>query len=108
MQMRRLRTRTVPQTQNVENRRLLSASAAVRGRRLATLKRVKTDYPSIRIFRTEARIGECWRSLAAAWGSIPSNEGTLRHDSISENGRPSTLGSSHVLGHAQNRDRQPG
>ncbi|PTB38787.1 hypothetical protein M441DRAFT_238811 [Trichoderma asperellum CBS 433.97] len=73
----------------------------------AHAEKVRTRYPSFVSFRKGATIGECWRSLAAAWGGIPSNKGTLRHDSISENGWSSNLESSHVLGHAQSRDTQP-
>lgn len=58
----------------------------------AKIRTQYNTYPSISSFQKEARIGECWRSLAAAWGSIPSNEGTLRHDSISENGRAQHFG----------------
>jgi hypothetical protein len=51
-------------------------------------------------------LGNVLRMLAAPMGSILSNRGAVRHSSAqhSENGRPSTRGTLHVLGHDCRRD----
>ncbi|KAL7811203.1 hypothetical protein V8C44DRAFT_102515 [Trichoderma aethiopicum] len=55
-------------------------------------------------FSPSGGLGNVLRMLAAPMGSILSNRGAVRHSSASENGRPSTRGTLHVLGHDCRQD----